>query len=56
MQEELISLLPITTERLVLKRTTREDIYLMMKLDKQEDTQRFLGGVKDKSIDERLFF
>ncbi len=36
MQEELINLLSITTERFILKRTTREDIDLMMKLDKKK--------------------
>ena len=52
----ILSLLPIYTNRLVIKQTTVEDIDLILKMDKQSDTQMFLGGVKDKSKDERIEF
>lgn len=48
--------LPIETERLLIKKTTKEDIELLLKLDKQETTQKFLGGIKNKSKEERLEF
>lgn len=53
---KLIKLLPIVTDRLVLMQTSRDDIDLILKMDKQEDTQLFLGGIKDKSREERLDF
>ena len=49
-------LLPIYTERLKIVKTSIEDIDLILKMDKQEDTQKFLGGVKNKSREERLEF
>ena len=49
-------LLPIHTERLSLIETSVDDIDLILKMDKQEDTQLFLGGVKNKSREERLEF
>ena len=51
-----INELPIETERLIIKPTTKEDIELLLKLDKQEITQKFLGGVKNKTKEERLEF
>ena len=51
-----ISLLPLLTERLVIKCTTVNDIDLILKLDKQEKTQMFLGGIKNKTYDERILF
>ena len=56
MKDKFLSMLPIRTERLELKRTTKDDISLIMKMDNQEETQRFLGGIKDKSVEERLLF
>lgn len=56
MKDKFLSMLPIKTERLVIKRTTKDDIDLMMKMDKQEETQKFLGGIKDKTREERLEF
>ena len=52
----LLELLPIYTDRLVLKQTDVCDIDLIMKMDKQEDTQLYLGGIKNKTIDERIEF
>lgn len=49
-------LLPICTERLQLIKTSVDDIDLILKMDKQEGTQKYLGGIKDKSRDERLDF
>lgn len=49
-------LLPIFTERLMIVKTSRDDIDLILKMDKQEDTQKYLGGIKNKSREERLLF
>ncbi len=47
-------LLPIETERLYLRPTDVEDIDLILKMDKQEVTQTFLGGIKNKTREERI--
>ena len=47
--QELINLLPIKTERLIIKDTSIDDIEMLMKMDKQEQTQKFLGGIKNKT-------
>ena len=52
----LNSLLPLETKRLIIKRTTIDDINLIMKMDKQEITQKFLGGIKNKTKEERIEF
>lgn len=52
----LIDLLPIETERLIIDKTTTNDINLILKMDKQEITQKFLGGIKNKTKDERIEF
>lgn len=49
-------LLPIYTERLQLIKTSVDDIDLILKMDKQDNTQKYLGGIKDKSRDERIEF
>jgi hypothetical protein len=49
-------LLPIYTERLKIIETSVDDINLILKMDRQEDTQLFLGGIKNKSREERLDF
>lgn len=49
-------LLPIKTERLILYKTTKNDIDFILKIDKQEDTQKYLGGIKNKTREERLLF
>lgn len=46
--EKLISLLPIETERLIIRLTSILDIDMILKMDKQEETQKYLGGVKNK--------
>lgn len=51
-----INKLPLETKRLIIKPTTKEDINLILKLDKQEKTQEFLGGIKNKTKEERLEF
>ena len=51
-----IKLLPIKTERLEIKKTSINDIDLLLKMDKQEETQKYLGGVKNKTREERLEF
>ena len=56
MQEIINRLLPIKTERLVIRKTTKKDIDFILKIDKQEDTQKFLGGIKNKTREERLIF
>ena len=37
-----------------LRRTTIEDVDLLLKLDKQPSTQKYLGGIKNKTKDERI--
>ena len=54
--EKLIALLPLETERLIIKPTSVEDIDMILKMDKQEVTQKFLGGVKNKTREERIKF
>lgn len=56
MKDKFLSMLPIETKRLVIKKTTKDDISLIMKMDKQEETQKYLGGIKNKSLEERLEF
>ena len=46
----------IVTDRLIIKETTINDVELLLKMDKQEETQRFLGGVKNKTKEERIAF
>lgn len=53
---QFIDFLPLLTDRLVIKSTTVNDIDLILKLDKQEKTQMFLGGIKNKTYDERIMF
>ena len=52
----ILNYLPIHTDRLILKQTSRDDVDLILKMDKQESTQKFLGGIKNKSRDERIEF
>lgn len=54
--EKLISLLPIETERLIIKKTSTDDIGMILKMDKQEETQKLLCGIKKKTKDERITF
>lgn len=54
--KKFIDLLPIETERLLIDKTTTKDINLILKMDKQEATQKFLGGIKSKTKEERLEF
>lgn len=54
--KQLLNLLPIETERLIIKNTSLEDVNLLLKMDKQEETQKYLGGIKHKSKEERLEF
>ena len=54
--EKLISLLPLKTRRLIIRPTSVEDIDMLLKMDKQEITQAFLGGIKNKTREERIAF
>lgn len=49
-------LLPLYTERLMIVDTSIDDIDLILKMDKQDSTQKYLGGIKNKSREERLEF
>lgn len=49
-------LLPLKTERLIIKKTSLDDIDLILKMDQQEITQKYLGGIKNKTKEERLEF
>ena len=52
----LKQLFPVETKRLVIKPTVVEDVDLLLKMDKQEETQKFLGGIKDNTREEWLGF
>lgn len=54
--KQLLNLLPIETERLIIKNTSLEDVDLLLKMDKQVETQKYLGGIKNKTKEERLEF
>ena len=55
-KEDFIKKLPLITDRLIIKRTTLEDVELLLKMDKQEVTQKYLGGIKHKTYEERIKF
>ena len=46
----------LMTDGLLLKPTTLEDVDLLLKIDGQEEAQTYLGGIKQKSREERLLF
>ena len=48
--------IPVKTERLVIRKTLLKDVDLLLKMDKQEVTQKYLGGIKNKTRKERLEF
>jgi len=54
--EIFIECLPLETERLTIRKVSTDDVDLMLKMDKQENTQKYLGGVKNKTRDERVSF
>lgn len=54
--KQLLNLLPIETERLIIKNTSLEDVDLLLKMDKQVETQKYLGDIKNKTKEERLEF
>lgn len=54
--EEFIKCLPLETERLIIRKVSLTDVDLMLKMDKQETTQKYLGGVKSKTREERIEF
>ena len=57
MKNELfLKQLPLHTNRLLITKTTINDIDLLLKMDKQEETQMYLGGIKNKSKEERIEF
>lgn len=49
-----ISLLPLETKRLIIRETIIDDVDMILKMDKQEITQAFLGGVKNNTREERI--
>lgn len=51
-----LKLLPIKTERLIVRCTILEDVNLLLKMDKNEETQKFLGGIKKIEYDKRIWF
>lgn len=52
----ILNLLPIKTTRLTLKKLSLDDVDMLLKMDKQEITQKYLGGVKNKTKEERIKF
>lgn len=55
-EESLLTYFPAKTPRLTIKETTTEDVDLLLKMDKQEVTQKYLGGTKNKTKEERVSF
>ena len=53
-KEMFINLLPQETDRVIIRKTNISDVDLLLKMDKQEETQRFLGGIKNKTKEERI--
>ena len=51
-----INMLPIKTDRLVIKQSSISDVEMLLKMDKQEETQEYLGGIKNKTREERIEF
>ena len=51
--KKIINMLPFETERLIIKKTSIYDVELILKMDKQEITQKYLGGIKTKTKEER---
>jgi ribosomal-protein-alanine N-acetyltransferase len=56
MKNKLLDFLPLETDRLIIIPTSINDIDLILKMDKQEVTQKFLGGIKHKTKEERIEF
>jgi len=56
MNQTILNILPLKTERLILRITTLNDVNLLLKMDKQKQTQKFLGGIKNKTKEERMIF
>ena len=54
--KKFIDLLPLETERLIIRKTTLDDVDFLLKTDKQENTQFFVGGIKNKTREERIAF
>lgn len=46
----------LKTERLIIRKTLLDDVDLLLKMDKQNITQKYLGGVKNKTRNERILF
>ena len=51
-----ISLLPFETKRLIIRKTSVDDVNMLLKMDRQEETQKYLGGIKNKTREERIAF
>ena len=56
MNKLLESLLPLETNKLIIKKSSPNDVDLLLKMDNQEITQKFLGGIKNKTRDDRIKF
>ena len=52
--KSFIEMLPIETERLTIRKTSIDDVDMLLKMDRQEVSQRFLGGIKNKTREERI--
>ena len=50
------ALLPLETDRLIIRLISTNDVDLLLKMDKQEETQKFLGGVKYRTREEGIEF
>ncbi len=56
MNNKFLSLLPFKMNRLIIRKISIEDVDMILKIDKQEETQKYLGGIKNKTREERIAF
>lgn len=54
--KEFINLLPFETNNLIIRKTVLSDTHLLIKMDKNENVQKFLGGIKNESYSKREKF
>ena len=54
--QQFIEVLPLETSRLIIRPVSIEDVDLLLKMDNQKITQKFLGGIKTKTREERIEF
>lgn len=54
--KEFIDVLPLETNNLIIRKVTLSDAKLLVKMDQNENVQKFLGGIKATKISDRERF